>query len=207
MNEVVNRKLEIEEWSRVRENIEKVNKVEEKLKLYGKYENLRVTFFEDEICDNIDDIYNIGRGEDIDKLKSLTLIAEAGSASLALKKHILDRPKLLDITYDNLDVGVQTNDYIAGTHADKSLHWTSSMVVEDVVDGKEIDDKDVQKNIFEIPFEERVSVTKEETEHLLCDYTEYIKRLIGANWPEVLPNMKIEEKNSTSIQSGICFWS
>ena len=65
-----------------------------------------------------------------------------------------------------------------------------------VVDGNEIDDRMIQRNILEVPFDERVSLLKEENEHILSDYTEYVKHLIAVNWPEVFPEMTHHQGSS-----------
>ena len=103
LKDVSLRKQEIESWARVRENLETMKRKESKLKSLNEVTNLTATFFEDEICDQILDIEEIDMKEDSDKIKAEELTLECGSANLAFMEHIFHRPKLLDVTYDNID--------------------------------------------------------------------------------------------------------
>ena len=211
LKDVKDRKQDIEKWARVRENLELMAYKEAKLKEVEKLKRFDVKFFEDEICEEIMDIETKQIDDNVDELKAQDLASKVGSATEALNKHLDDRPKLQDVTYDNLDVGVQCNDYLAGSSIDKSLHWTASTIVEDVVDGIEIDDKVKQTKILEVPFEERVALTSQEREHILSDYTEFVKNIIVENWPEVLPDMKsvkkIPHQYSKEFSAGVKTWT
>ena len=81
------------------------------------------------------------------------MVEKYGSASLSLELHLDKRPKLQDVTYDNigmaiinircniiyikfcfLDIGCQGNEFLIGDQ-DKSKHWTSSIIVEGNCEG------------------------------------------------------------------------
>ena len=87
----------------------------------------------------------------------LGLIESTGGAKEALEKHIDLRPKLFDVTYDNVDIGRTSSEYLIGQQ-DQSIHWTSSIIVEDVIDAREIADDKVERNDSE--FEDRIHSKK-----------------------------------------------
>ena len=70
-----------------------------------------------------------------------------GDLTIAAEAHLDVRPKLYDISYDNIDITVNSNEYIMGQN-DNSIHWVSSIVVEDFVDAREISDVRVDRNIL-----------------------------------------------------------
>ena len=65
----------------------------------------------------------------------LRLISDSNDEKEALEKHLDLKPKFYDISYDNLDIGRSPSEYLMG-QKDQALHWTSSIIVEDVVDAK-----------------------------------------------------------------------
>jgi hypothetical protein len=79
-----------------------------------------------------------------------------------------------------VDIGRAPNEFIAGESKDQSLHWTSSIIVEDIVHGKEIEDTKVDRSLS-ATLEEKLHVTKDEQEHLCKDYSLLVMNIISDN--------------------------
>ena len=73
-----------------------------------------------------------------------------------------------------------SSEYFIGQQ-DQSIHWTSSIIVEDVEDAKEISDVKVERSCED--FEDKVHLTINEEEHLLIDYGQLLLNIIKSNWP------------------------
>ena len=58
------------------------------------------------------------------------------------------------------------------------------------MDGREIIDTEVDRNILKVPFQERINVTRSEKEHLLKNYTLFAMNTIAVNFPKAFPDMK-----------------
>ena len=107
-----------------------------------------------------------------------------------LEEHLNARPKMYDVCYDNIDITINSSEYVMGQR-DNSLHWCSSIVIEDIVDAKEISDKKIDRNLLAIDFEKRIDLTEDELEHLLESYIQVVANLIAQHWPHVFPDLKL----------------
>ena len=187
LNETKRRKYEIETWFERRKMLESIL---DKTKL-------SVEFIDEKYVPAIVDL-----GEEYPKTKEkhdlyqpdeyvLELIKQhGGDAEIAVERHLDSRPKLYDVSYDNIDITVNSHEFIMG-QKDNSIHWCSSIVVEDVVEAREISDVNVDRNILKSDFEERIDLTTDEIEHVFDSYVELVANFIAANWPNVLPDLKV----------------
>ena len=133
------------------------------------------------------------------------LIKNENDAKAVLDLHLDSRPKLYDVTYDNIDLTVNSSEYLMGQR-DNSVHWCSSIIVEDVVDAREICDKEYDRNILRTDFEDRIDLTPAEREHLLFDYVQMVANLIASNWPNLFPDLKkerIKHQYSTEFEKEV----
>ena len=175
LSEVKIRKESIELWHERRLTLEYLIKQKGQVRNpVCDQKNLTVWFPEEKYIQHIQDL-----GEYLAEMKNdvhtepdgyiVDLIETAGDEKAALDMHLDLRPKNYDITYDNVDMGRTSSEYLIGQE-DQSLHWTSSIIVEDVVDAKEIADEKVDRNDTE--FADRIHLTRKESEHLLNDYVQ-----------------------------------
>ena len=95
------------------------------------------------------------------------LLGKSSDAKAALDIHLDNKPKLLTVSYDNIDGNAKSNDFVIGEERENSYHWCSSVIFEDVVSGNELSDSKIQPNILEVPADVRLCVTKDENEYLL----------------------------------------
>ena len=68
-----------------------------------------------------------------------------------------------------------------------------------MVDGRE-------RNILNVPYEERINVTRMELEHLLKDYTLFAMNTIAIFFPEAFPDLKeveIKHQYSSSFEKEV----
>jgi hypothetical protein len=86
-------------------------------------------------------------------------------------------------------ITVNSNEYLLG-QKDNSIHWCSSIVVEDAIDAIEISDIKHDRSILGRDFEERIDLTNGERGHLFEDYVQLISNLIANNWPNLFPDME-----------------
>ena len=159
---------------------------------------LNVRFTPDEFIPKMNDIGVIDTTSlDKPKVQSepdkyvISIIEEFGTVQSALDFHLDSRPPLIDVTFDNVDIGRVPNEFIVNENKDQSLHWTSSILVEDIVHGREIQDTKVDRSLL-VKLEEKLHVTKDEDEHLCQDYTLLVMNTISDNWPDLLPDIKKE---------------
>ena len=179
LDDVKEEKKLIEEWHRRRTTLEKMI-MEKKLPRVQHHDGLCVQYQEEKFIDQILDL-----GEHLTLIEDefcpepdpfiRDLVQQTGGEREALEQHLDMRPKYYDITYDNLDIGRTPREYLMGQD-DQSLHWTSSIIVKDVIDAKEISDDKVERN--DDTFEERISLTMPEKEHLLGDYVQFLCNII-----------------------------
>ena len=187
LKDIKDRKEEIETWFRRKQMLERV-KCEVKL---------AVKFTDDKYIPSIgelgEELHETVRKPEIPAadLYVLKLIEEhRNDIEKAIETHLDDRPKLYDVSYDNIDITVNSSEYLMG-QKDNSLHWCSSVVFEDIIDAKEISDRNQDRNLLNIDFEKRIGLTEDEREHLLEDYVQLLINLVANNWPDVLPDLKI----------------
>ena len=150
LNEIQMRREEIETWFKRRKMIEKVE-LESKL---------RVKFQQDKkipaIVDLGDDCIEIKEKLDLYQPDEyvLDLFKENGNdAKATMEVHLDSRPKLYDVSYDNIDITVNSSEYLMGQQ-NNSIHWCSSIVVKDVIDAKKVNYKDYARSILSYDFEE-----------------------------------------------------
>ena len=188
LSEIKTRKYEIETWFTRRKMLEKV--ISDNV--------LTVKFVDDKYVPKIADLG--GDDEEVEMKLELyqpdehvdeLIKLQNGDVKAALELHIDQRPKLFDITYDNVDITVNSNEYLLG-QKDNSLHWCSSIVVEDAIDAIEISDIKHDRNIMVSDFEARIDLTSGEREHLLYDYEQLVMNLIAETWPSLFPDMKVK---------------
>ena len=217
LKEVKERKSEIELWATRRKMLE--NMVEEELQR-GKLtldRSLYVKFTPDTFIPQILDLGMTRSNKDdapsVVKIKPdkhvLEMVREIDSIEEALDCHLASRPALIDITFDNVDIGRVPNEFIAGESKDQSLHWTSSIIVEDIVHGKEIEDTKVDRSLS-ATLEEKLHVTKDEQEHLCKDYSLLVMNIISDNWPNLLPDIKkvhIPHQYSKEFEQNVPMWT
>ena len=75
-----------------------------------------------------------------------------------------------------------------------------------MVDGRELLDTDAERNILNVPYEERINVTRMELEHLLKDYTLFAMNTIAIFFPEAFPDLKeveIKHQYSSSFEKEV----
>jgi hypothetical protein len=150
LQEVQERKSEIELWAIQRQSLEKLaNKesVQAAQVRRSSSDLLAVSFVVDDEVEPLIDISEVTVEDAFVDPIILDMISLHGSASSALELHLDGRPKLQDVTYDNigtslylvktfyyiyicsLDIGCRGNEYMMGD-TDQSKHWTSSIIVE-----------------------------------------------------------------------------
>ena len=211
--EVKERKIDIEIWHERRKVLEFLIKQKGFVKnpSYGQ-NKLAVWFPEEKFIHEIQDLGEylavIKNDEDMEPdIYTLDLIDQAGGVNEALEKHLDLRPKYYDVTFDNLDMGRISSEYLMGQE-DQSLHWTSSIVVEDVVDAKEISDAKVERK--DSVFEDRIHVTEMENEHLLNNYVQLLMNLVKKNWPHAFPALvetRIRHQYSAEFEREVKVWT
>ena len=99
------------------------------------------------------------------------MIHEHGSAQAALEDHLDNCP---------------------AAFTDQSLHWCSSIVVEDVVLGNELMDHNSDR-AEKVDFDNLVKLTRDEKHHLLVNYTKLVINIVVKNWPNCFPTLKSEK--------------
>ena len=215
LKEVQCRKQEIELWARRREMLEQQMQV--------KQENiqcsteLNVRFTPDEFIPKMNDIGVIINtsldGPEMVQSEPdnyvVSIMEEFGSVQGALDFHLDSRPPLIDVTFDNVDIGRVPNEFIVNENKDQSLHWTSSILVEDIVHGREIQETKVDRSLL-VKLEEKLHVTKDEDEHLCNDYTLLVMNIIADNWPDLLPDIKkehIPHQYSKEFEQAVPIWT
>ena len=138
------------------------------------------------------------------------LLAGSLNPKAALEIHLDNKPKCMTVSYDNIDGNAKSNDFVLGDEKENSYHWCSSIIFEDQITAKEISDSKVPPSILEVPVQERICVTKPETEHLLCNYTQFVMHLMNVNWPNLFPTMKttncIPHEYSKALEEGVNCW-
>ena len=212
LNEVRSQKNEIEVWHERRKVLESIiKKKKTPLKKHG-YGGLAVEVPKEKFIEEILDLgeYLSGAGSEVccepDEY-IIDLVTYTGGEYEALEKHLDLRPKFYDITYDNLDMGRTSREYLMGQD-DQSLHWTSSIIVEDVIDAKEIDDDKIERD--DSNFDERIHLTMAEKEHLLSDYTQLLSNIVQKNWPAAFPDLnhsRIKHQYSKEFDREIKVWT
>ena len=148
--------------------------------------------------------------EEISDNYLLDLLSKTASSEEALEIHLDRKPKVLTVSYDNIDGNSKSADFVMGEESLSSYHWCSSVIFEDVVSANEISDLKVQPSIMESPADVRMGITSNETEHLLDYYTQFVMHLIKSNWPKIFPGMKttphILHQYSELFQQGVNCW-
>ena len=199
MVDVQKRKLEIEQWALERDMLEKEVKAEaiENAKSpqshhFGR--KLCVRYTPSELIVPIVDIgeFVSPKADLVPSTEVLQMIHQHGSAQTALDDHLDNCPAAFTVTYDNIDIGVAPNEYIADVTKDKSLHWCSSIVFEDVVLGNELIDA-ASGRAEKVDFDNLVKLSKNEKHHLLANYTKLVINLVVKNWPNCFPELKTEK--------------
>ena len=201
MIDVKSRKLEIEEWALEREMLEKEVKAEmmenaqsSKSPQLGR--KLCVSYTPSELILPIVDLGELElvypKAGLITSTEVIQKIHKCGSAKIALDDHLDNCPAAFTVTYDNIDIGVAPNEYIADVTKDQSLHWCSSIAVEDVVLGNELVDVSSEQ-ADEVDFDNLVKLTRDEKHHLLINYTKLVINLIVKSWPNCFPGLKTEK--------------
>ena len=213
LHEIKERKQDIELWHERRVVLEHLVKKNRSPKnLSSEQHKLTLQFIEDKYVDEILDLgdYGSGIGNDVQTEPDsyiLGLVKNTGDEEKALDEHIDARPKLYDVTYDNVDIGRTSSEYLIGQQ-DQSFHWTSSIVVEDVVDAREIADDKVDRNNEK--FEERIDLTEMEKEHLLADYVQLLLNIIKKNYPAAFPDLvesRIKHQYSKDFEDEVKIWT
>ena len=100
-----------------------------------------------------------------------------------------------------------SSEYFIGQQ-DQSIDWTSSIIVEDVVDAKEISDVKVERSCED--FEDKVHLTINEEEHLLIDYGQLLLNIIKSNWPNAFPDLvvtRIRHQYSREFENEVKIWT
>ena len=214
LSEVKERRKSLEGWHerrKILESMAKKKKVERREEMNCGEQ--KVVFVDDKSVDQIvelgeflavvqDDLEAVGPDNYI-----LELIEATGGEVEALEKHLDTRPKHYDVTFDNVDIGRVSCEYLIG-QKDLSFHWTSSIIVEDIVDAREISDEKVERK--ESKFEDRINLSKPEKEHLLQDYTQLLLNIIKVNWPTAFPNLalnRIKHQYSEEFEGGVKVWT
>ena len=201
MIDVQKRKLEIEFWAKEREMLENEVKAEivenaQSPKSDHSGRKLRVRYTPTELIVPILDLGELEavypKADPVPSTRVLQMIHEHGSAQTALDDHLDNCPAAFTVTYDNIDIGVAPNEYIADSTKDQSLHWCSSIVVEDVVLGNELIDNNSDR-AEKVDFDNLVKLTKDERHHLLVNYTKLVINLVVKNWPNCFPALKSEK--------------
>ena len=186
LSEIKVRKAEIEEWFVRRKMLEKIK---------SQY-ILSVEFTDDKYVAPIVELGEEKREAEVklniynpDEYVKKLVEQHAYDVEAALDDHIDSRPKMYDCTYDNVDISVNSREFLMG-QKDNSLHWCSSIVVEDVIDAKELSDSSFDRSSHSADFEERINLTEDENEHLLGCYVQLICNYISLNWPKVFPDLR-----------------
>ena len=201
MNDVRNRKKEIEIWDSERKMIEKEVK-SEVMRNYNESMSCNVggkvcvRYTPSEYIPKIVDIGELANvtcdDENILSLNVVNRIAMSGSAKEALEDHLDNCPAAFTVTYDNIDLGRTPNEVLGEATKDQSIHWCSSMVFEDTVLANELSDSE-PKRCESVNFNDLVKLNKEEKNHLLCNYTKLVMNTIVHNWPKCFPDLKLQQ--------------
>ena len=201
MTDVKKRKLEIEQWAQEREMLENEVKAEiiknaQSPKSHHTGRKLRVEYTPNELIVPMVDLGEIELVHPTTDLAPTTQVLQMihahGSAQTALDDHLDNCPAAFTITYDNIDIGVAPNEYVADVTKDQSLHWCSSIVVEDVVLGNELIDQNSDR-AEKVDFDNLVKLTTAEKHHLLVNYTKLVINLLVKTWPNCFPELKSEK--------------
>ena len=218
MKEVEERRQDIELWARRRKMLETLIEDEMQSEKGSNSAPLNVKFTPDTF---IPQIHNLGSWRSyksnvpkvVEKIQPdehvIEIVENTETKMKALDCHLENRPALVDITFDNIDIGRVGKEFIAGESKDQSLHWTSSIVVQDIVHGIEIEDSKVNRSVF-VELEEKLHVTMEEQEHLCTDYSLFVMNVIFENWPKLLPDIKkehIPHQYSKEFEQNIPMWT
>ena len=138
------------------------------------------------------------------------LVKKCGNAEDALEQHLDNKPKMMTVSYDNIDGNSKASDFVLGEEPHNSFHWCSSMIFEDVVSANELSDTKIQSNILEISADARMGVTSLEKEHLLRNYVLFVMHLVKTKWPGAFPKMKtspnIKHPYSELFEDGVNCW-
>ena len=138
------------------------------------------------------------------------VLSQCESSEIALEHHLLNKPKVLTITYDNIDGNSKSSDFVVGDESENSYHWCSSVIFEDVVSANDLSDTRIQPCILDVPPDVRMSVTTDESEHLLHSYTLYVMHLVQTQWPNLFPKMQttanIPHQYSKQFEQGVNCW-
>ena len=213
LGEVKERKKSLEDWHERRMILESMVKKKGGRRIEINCDEKKAVFVDDRSVDQIVELGEfLALVEDDEEAVEpdnyvLELIKTTGGELEALEKHLDDRPKFYDVSFDNLDIGRVSCEYLIGQD-DLSFHWTSSIVVEDIVDAREISDEKVERNEFK--FEDRIKLTKPEKEHILQDYTQLLLNTIKTNWPAAFPNIefnRIKHQYSNKFDGGVKVWT
>ena len=217
MKEVKDRKEKIEMWASRREML--VKTVQDEIlggsEMMESSVVLNVRFLCDEFIPSMRDLGSVEtRNIPLFSRNSadsyvIDLVEDSGSAQNALEFHLDNRPSLIDVTFDNIDIGRTPNEFLFSESKDQSLHWTSSIVVEDIVHGIEISDTKVDRS-SSVTLEEKIYVTKYELEHLCKDYSLLVMNIIADKWPNLLPDIKkvhIPHQYSKEFEKVVPMWT
>ena len=194
LEDVFQRKKEIELWHDRRKVLEVLVKQNSEKKVNSERPNkVTVECLNDEHVDEISDLIQYlslsASPPLVPDAYVVNLIDISGGEVNALESHLDLKPKMYDLTYDNLDISKTSCEYLVG-QGDLSLHWTSSIVVEDVVDAKDLSDIKVERNDF--TFEEVIHLNSNEREHLLNYYIHLIMSVVHETWPSAFPRLHVE---------------
>ena len=213
MTDVKSRKVEIMKWAVDRDMLDKLVKYEIISDTDNKNNKLkRKPSVKYTPCEFVDKIVDLGELESLAENISVapnedvqSMVNKYGSAKEALEVHLDNCPAAFTVTYDNIDMGRTTNEFLGDAFVDQSLHWCSSMVFEDVVCANELKDSE-PKRPASVEFDKLVKLNKEELNHLLTNYTQLVINLIVKNWPKCFPDMKskqIRHQYSKQFEAGV----
>ena len=213
LEDVMERKKEIELWHDRRKVLEVLTKQNggKNLKSSVGPTQMTVKCINDEYVDEISDLVQYlslsSSTQLVPDAYVLNLINVNGGEANALEAHLDLKPKMYDVTYDNLDISKTSCEYLVG-QGDLSLHWTSSIVVEDVVDAKDLSDIKVERDDF--TFEERIHLKSSEREHLLNYYVHHLMTVVSETWPSAFPMLhveRLEHQYTTEFDKEVRVWT
>ena len=213
LEEVHERKKEIELWHerrRILEALAKLNGSKVTKHPTGQSQ-LSVQFLDDQYVEEINDLVqhlSLSTNPLVEPDEYVVNLVDACGGELnALETHLDLKPKMYDVTYDNLDISRTSCEYLVG-QGDLSLHWTSSIIVQDVVDALELNDSKVCRDEF--IFEDRIHVTKCEREHLLNYYVHLMMSLVNQIWPNAFPGLsvkKVDHQYTAEFEKEVRVWT